>query len=107
MGSMKGLIIIAPHLPYAVNIDGIVNIDNIAEHFLQQDIDIGNYGFIPLLWLKMYLGEKSIVCATFNVCLICRASIKLRVCLSFMSRRKQSGFYLREGTSEISASAIK
>ena len=44
----------------------------------------------------MYLGEKSIVCATFNVCLICRASIELRVCLSFMSWRKQSGFYLRE-----------
>ena len=43
-----------------------------------------------------YLGEKSIVCTTFNVCLICRASIKLRVCLSFMSWRKQSGFYLRE-----------
>ena len=46
MGSMKGLIIIAPHLLYAVNIDGIVNIDNIAEHFLQQNIDIGNNGFI-------------------------------------------------------------
>ena len=44
----------------------------------------------------MYLEEKSIVCTTFNVCLICRASIKLRVCLSFMSWRKQSGFYLRE-----------
>ena len=44
----------------------------------------------------MYLEEKSIVCITFNVCLICRASIKLRVCLSFMSWRKQSGFYLRE-----------
>ena len=35
MGSMKGLIIIAPHLPYAVNIVSILNIDNIAEHFLQ------------------------------------------------------------------------
>ena len=46
---MKGLIIIAPHLLYAVNIDGIVNIDNIAEHFLQQNIDIGNNGFIPML----------------------------------------------------------
>ena len=44
----------------------------------------------------MYLEEKSIVCTTFNVCLICRASIELRVCLSFMSWRKQSGFYLRE-----------
>ena len=44
----------------------------------------------------MYLEEKSIVCTTFNVCLICRASIKLRVCLSFMSWRKQSGFYLSE-----------
>ena len=45
---------------------------------------------------KMYLGEKGIVCTIFNVCFICRASIKLRVCLSFMSWRKQSGFYLRE-----------
>ena len=53
----------------------------------------------------MYLGEKSIVCATFNVCLICRASIKLRVCLSFMSWRKQSGS--ERSTSKISASAIK
>ena len=34
-GFNEGFIIIASHLPYAVNIVSIVNIDNIAEHFLQ------------------------------------------------------------------------